>query len=295
MGRVPGESTSSGQSTWAAQSSECSLGEKCEDERRSRSPLGCSVAGVGPGPRDASTRSGDHRQARGHFLPPKGLLPPSHLSVLKTTEEMQISFFAIRFFWLWVNLELEMLPADHGTFYIRCQAYLRLAKMGLSSLLFRSPCTATFCPSTATPGFDCLCSVLLGGWQTPPGGVSHSPGLESCRGFLRGLHLGPPHGCCTHGYHPACDRELRQLGIEDPAPDPTPAPRGCGSTQLWRHQITDLQKVRSGSTQRQWWFTSQGNSYFQNPPSPQHFPVSGCPGPPGGGGRLSWVWTEAVM
>lgn len=128
-----------------------------------------------------------------------------------------------------------------------------------------------------------------------PRGVSHSPGLESCRGFLRGLHLGPPHGCCTHGYHPACDRELRQLGIEDSAPDPTPAPWGCGSTQLWRHQITDLQKVRSGSTQRQWWFTSQGNSYFQNPPSPQHFPVSGCPGPPGGGGRLSWVWTEAVM
>ena len=73
MERVPGESTSSGQSTWAAQSSECSLGEKCEDEGRSCSPLGCSVAGLGPGLRDASTRSGDHRQARGCLLPPKGL------------------------------------------------------------------------------------------------------------------------------------------------------------------------------------------------------------------------------
>lgn len=199
MGRVPGESTSSGQSTWAAQSSECSLGEKCEDERRSRSPLGCSVAGVGPGPRDASTRSGDHRQARGHFLPPKGLLPPSHLSVLKTTEEMQISFFAIRFFWLWVNLELEMLPADHGTFYIRCQAYLRLAKMGLSSLLFRSPCTATFCPSTATPGFDCLCSVLLGGWQTPPGVSLILPGLKAAEVFLEGCTWALPMGAAPTG------------------------------------------------------------------------------------------------
>lgn len=246
MGRVLRESTSSGQSTWAAQSSECSLGEKCEGERRSRSPPGCSVAGVGPGLRDTSTRSGDHRQARGRLLPPKGLLPPSHLSVLETTEEMKFSFFAICFFWLWVNLELEMLPTDHGTFYIHCQAYLRLAKMGSSSLLFRLPCTATFCPSTAAPGFDCLCSVLLGGWQATPGVSLILQGLKAAE--VRGLHLGPPHGCCTHGYQPACDRELRQLGIEDPAPDPTPTPWGCGSTQLWRHQIIDLQKVCSGST-----------------------------------------------
>ena len=38
-----------------------------------------------------------------------------------------------------MNLELEMIPTDCVTFYIRYQMYLRLAKMGSNSLPFRSP------------------------------------------------------------------------------------------------------------------------------------------------------------
>lgn len=229
MGRVLRESTSSGQSTWAAQSSECSLGEKCEGERRSRSPPGCSVAGVGPGLRDTSTRSGDHRQARGRLLPPKGLLPPSHLSVLETTEEMKFSFFAICFFWLWVNLELEMLPTDHGTFYIHCQAYLRLAKMGSSSLLFRLPCTATFCPSTAAPGFDCLCSVLLGGWQATPGVSLILQGLKAAEVFLEGCTWALPMGAAPTGTSLPVTGSLGSWGLRTLLPTPPLPPGGVGA------------------------------------------------------------------
>lgn len=97
--------------------------------------------------------------------------------------------------------------------------YLRLAKMRSNSLPFRSPhrCHAL---SIISPGWVWMSLLHSPGRMADQLGVlcalENQPlvvsGLESCRGFLKGLHLGPPCGCRTHRYQPASDRELRQLG-----------------------------------------------------------------------------------
>ena len=125
-----------------------------------------------------------------------------------------------------------------------------------------------------------LCAT--GAWQTTPGVSLVLPGLKAAEVFLEGCTWALPMGAAPTGTSLPVTRELRQLGIEDPAPHPTPVPEGVGAvnTRGIRSQIS--RRFAVALQERQWQFTSQGNSYFQNPPSPQHFPVSGCPGTPGG-------------
>lgn len=182
-----------------------------------------------------------------------------------------------------VNLELEMLPTDHGTFYIHCQVYLRLAKMGSSSLLFRLPCTATFCPSTAAPGFDCLCSVLLGGWQATPGVSLILQGLKAAEVFLEGCTWALPMGAAPMGTSLPVTGSLGSWGSRTLPPSPPLPPEGVGALNSGGIRSQIFRRFAVALRERQWRFTSQGNSCFQNPPSPQHCPVSGCPGPPWGG------------
>ena len=99
-GSVPRDSTSSEKSAWATRPTKWSLWEKCEDERWSRSPPGCSVAGGTQDSEMLLLGVATTLRLGGASSPPEGLPPRSHPSTLKTTEETKFSFFATHFFWL---------------------------------------------------------------------------------------------------------------------------------------------------------------------------------------------------
>lgn len=74
--------------------------ESHEDQRMESLTSGFFHGCEDPGHRDAPHRRHDHSQARGRpCFSPKGPPPPSHLSMLKTTEEKKVFFFATHSFW----------------------------------------------------------------------------------------------------------------------------------------------------------------------------------------------------
>lgn len=153
----------------------------------------------------------------GFGLPPSWVpIPPSHLSIIETTEEKKVFSLLHTHFGIY-ELGLEMIPTYHFNFYVWYQTYLRLANMDSNHLqcwVIRS----LHCCHILSINSHCWAYVSLfhttRGWETSHVFLLRTsepiscPGIESRKYFLRRLHLDPPCVYCTHGYGSAADGKL---------------------------------------------------------------------------------------
>lgn len=153
----------------------------------------------------------------GFGLPPSWVpIPPSHLSIIETTEEKKVFSLLHTHFGIY-ELGLEMIPTYHFNFYVWYQTYLRLANMDSNHLqcwVIRS----LHCCHILSINSHCWAYVSLfhttRGWETSHVFLLRTsepiscPGIESWKYFLRRLHLDPPCVYCTHGYGSAADGKL---------------------------------------------------------------------------------------
>lgn len=211
----------------------------------------------------------------GFGLPPSWVpIPPSHLSIIETTEEKKVFSLLHTHFGIY-ELGLEMIPTYHFNFYVWYQTYLRLANMDSNHLqcwVIRS----LHCCHILSINSHCWAYVSLfhttRGWETSHVFLLRTsepiscPGIESWKYFLRRLHLDPPCVYCTHGYGSAADGSSHSARHRGSVPSED---MGMNHSELKAFNSRPLERFAVILKERQWSFKFQGSSDFQKSSSKQ--------------------------